>query len=254
MIHSHLIITQTKLDTDNFNSVLVQYFGQCFGKNPESKSKWLDILELQKLQPSFEQLESARMTKKVIVFQNLKESTDSAKEQFRQFVSSEVYRTYSEPTLLILGDLSQYSTTLQEGMLKLIEEPPTNLFIILTAQSRSEVLGTILSRCLTQNLSSQFCISNLDQELMTRVKKILPDPKNAIEIILNKGFLAVEKLSDVERYELDFWLWLLETNLNFLYQSNLEPAIAKLIQNVLKSRELNNSNCLKKLVVQNLSL
>ncbi len=254
MIHSHLIITQTKLDTNNFNSILVQFFGQCFDNSSSSNSKWLDINELTKLKPNLEILENAKMDKKVILFENIKDSTDSAKEQFRQFVASDVYQNYSTPTLLILGDLSQYSTTLQEGMLKLIEEPPTNLFIILTAQSRSEVLPTILSRCVTQNLTSEFSIANIDQNLLTKVKKILPDPKEAIGILLQKNFLTIDKLSDVERYELDFWLWLLETNLTFIYKEKLDTSVAKLIQNVLKSHELNNANCLKKLVVQNLSL
>jgi DNA polymerase III, delta subunit len=260
MIHSNLIITQTQLDTDKFNSILGQYFVECFWIPKSSDSsqklakKWLDINGLYEVQPDLEKLESLKMDRRIIIFGNIKESTDSVKEQFRQFVASDVYQNYSEPTLLILGDLSQYSTALQEGMLKLIEEPPSNLFVILTARSRSEVLPTILSRCMTQNVSSKFAIDNLDKVLFERVSKYMPKPKEAVELLLKKEFLVIEKLSDVERNELDFWLWLVETNLSFLHSSNPEPAIARLIQNVLTSRELNNANCLKKLVVQNLSL
>jgi hypothetical protein len=49
--------------------------------------------------------------------------------------------------LLILRDAHRMNLALANYLLKLIEEPPSYLSIILTAHRRSDVLGTIRSRC-----------------------------------------------------------------------------------------------------------
>jgi DNA polymerase III, delta subunit len=189
----------------------------------------------------------------IISFDGSVGDTDNKKENFRRFVSQEVYIKYNSPTILFLGDLTTYSDSLQEGMLKLLEEPPTNLYIILFAQNLSQIKPTIISRCRIILLENHIVFANLNPKLLEKVQK-LPSPKTIVESLINNKKVEIEKVADYEREELDFWMWQVQTNLSILYAQQPKTQIAKAITRTLQARQLNSQNLQKKFSVGQLSL
>jgi DNA polymerase III, delta subunit len=154
---------------------------------------------------------------------------------------------------LFLGDLTTYSDSLQEGMLKLLEEPPENLFIVLFAQNLSLIKPTIISRCRIVLLENPIVFANLDPKLIEKVQK-LPSPKTVVDALINNKKVEVEKVADCEREELDFWMWQVQTNLSMLYAQQSQTQIAQAITRTLQARQLNSQNLQKKFAVGQLSL
>jgi DNA polymerase III, delta subunit len=235
MIQSHLYLSQTYLQIENIQKIITQKF---FTQNN---------FEIQKKDQmcSDKDWQSYQNTGQVILWSGQKTETDSQKEQFKKFIQGEVYLHYQKPTLLFLGDLTSYSDTLQEGMLKILEEPPQNLFIILFAQSLSLLKSTIISRCQIHTLEVDIILSNLDLSLLEKTKK-LPTPTSAVQNLLSDKKVIIEKVSDFERDEIDFWLWQVQTNLSFLYKKEMNHKTAEAISKVLQARKLNNDNLQKK--------
>jgi hypothetical protein len=241
MINTHLYLTQTYLSTDNLQK-LISYNYFVNGKLDLSKEA---VISEDELSLAFHKAQSNHQ---VIIFDPAKTETDSQKETFRKFLTSDVYIKYSKPTILFLGDLTSYSDTLQEGMLKLLEEPPDKLIIILFAQSLSILKPTVISRCQIHNLGINTILANLNPSLLEKVKK-LPEPKSVVQHLLNNSKVEVDKVSDYERDELDFWLWQIQTNLCFLYSANPKDIIAQSIDKVINARKLNTQNLQKKFII-----
>jgi DNA polymerase III, delta subunit len=189
----------------------------------------------------------------IIIFDSNVGETDNKKENFRRFVTTEVYIKYNHPTILFLGDLTTYSESLQEGMLKLLEEPPENLYIVIFAQNLSQIKPTIISRCSIKLLDNPTVFSNLDPKLVEKVKK-LPEPKVAVAALINNKRVEIEKVSDYERDELDFWMWQIQTNLSMIYAQQPQDQIAQAITRTLKARQLNSQNLQKKFAIGQLYL
>jgi DNA polymerase III, delta subunit len=239
MLQTHLYLTQTYLQTENIQKIIAEAFLQhetflvSSTSNLISEETWQHYIN----------------TNQVILWSSSKTETDSQKEQFRRFIQTEVYMRYRQPTILFLGDLTEYSDTLQEGMLKLLEEPPENLFIVLLAQSLSILKPTIVSRSQIHTLPLSLILANLDQTLLEKTKK-LPAPKDVVNNLLTNQKVEVEKVSDYERNELDFWLWQVQTNLSFVYQqqtdANTTQKVAEVLSKVLHARKLNSDNLQKK--------
>ena len=156
------------------------------------------------------------------------------------------YKDYSSPTLLFLGDLSQYSLSLQEGMLRILEEPPKNLFIVLFAKDRSEVLATISSRCNFVKVSQKFIIKNLNLNLLEKVKQKLPNVLETAKKMVKKEAIIFPDLKNLERDEIEFWLWQLEIYLQEFYKANPNPILEKSLDSVLQAKKLNSENLQKK--------
>jgi hypothetical protein len=167
------------------------------------------------------------------------------KEDFKDSVM-QYYQAYEKPTLLFLGNLSQYSLPLQEGMLRLLEEPPENLFIVLYARTKSEILPTIISRCRILNLPINFISQILDPTMVEQVKKKLPAVGEFAKSLLITSDFSLPDLSKVERGELDFWYWQLSYYLDQYYQVKPSLRIAQNIQKVLEAQKLNMDNLQKK--------
>src|SRR5579859_841327 len=53
----------------------------------------------------------------------------------------------SKEKAIIIGDAHSATIEAQNALLKLLEEPPMNTYVILTASSTRQFLATILSRC-----------------------------------------------------------------------------------------------------------
>lgn len=176
----------------------------------------------------------------------------SDKDDFKN-QQSNWYQKYNHPTLLFLGDLNKYSEDLQEGMLRILEEPPTNLYPIIFAQDRSQILPTISSRCKIIQLNASDILQILDTKMLENVKKKLPDVKESLTQILQGGF-TLPDLSKVEREELDFWLWQIQTYLENIYKQNMSAAVASKLVSILESRNLNRQNLQKKLALAKIML
>lgn len=65
-------------------------------------------------------------------------------------VAAEAYIAESEPKLLVLG-AKNFRVEAQNSLLKIIEEPPKNVFFIIAATSKNMLLPTVRSRLVTEN-------------------------------------------------------------------------------------------------------
>jgi replication-associated recombination protein RarA len=244
MFQTNLYLTQTYLNLDTLQKRLAFGF---FGQN---KLAFDDNKSIEELERSWNLHLSQNQ---IIAWNGQSAETESKKEAFKKFINSEVYIKYNQPSLLFLGDLTTYSDVLQEAMLKLLEEPPTNLHIILFAQNLSQIKPTIISRCSIKLLDNNTVFKNLDTRLLEKVKK-LPEPRATVANLINNKKVEIEKVSDFERDELDFWMWQVQTNLTMAYASQPETQIANAITKVLLARQLNTQNLQKKFAIGQLNL
>ena len=233
MIQTYLFLTQTSLELLIIQKNLAQnYFA--FDKleiniNPIDENIW----------------QKYRNSGQILLFEPKETSKDSDVVQFNSFVSSNLNKVFEKPTLLFLGDLSDLSNGVQEASLKLLEEPPYNLIIIIFAQNLSKIKPTIISRSRVQTIPINIVFQNLKSKVVEKVKK-LPEPSLAVKNLLGNVKIEVDKVSDYEREEIDMWLWQIETNLGMIYKQKPEPKIAESINKVLRARQLNNQNLQKK--------
>lgn len=72
----------------------------------------------------------------------------------------------SQEKALVIHNAQQATNEAQNALLKLLEEPPTNTYIILTADSSRPFLPTVLSRCKIISLDSHTEHIDLAQEEM----------------------------------------------------------------------------------------
>jgi DNA polymerase III, delta subunit len=244
MFQTNLFLTQTYLNLETLQKQLAfSFFSQ-------QKLEFNSTVKFEQVEENWHKYLSQNQ---ITLWNGEAADTESKKESFRKFILNEVYIQYNKPTLLFLGDLTTYSDVLQEGMLKLLEEPPANLYIVLFAQNLSQIKPTIISRSNIKLVDNQTIFANLDSKLLEKVKK-LPEPKIAVNLLINNKKVEIEKVADFERDELDFWMWQVQTNLTTLYASQPETQIAKAITKVLLARQLNTQNLQKKFAIGQLSL
>jgi DNA polymerase III, delta subunit len=244
MFQTNLYLTQTYLDIDTLQKRLA------FSFFTHSKIDFDEGISSENLNHNWNLYLSQNQ---IITWNGQSAETESKKEAFKKFINSEVYIKYNYPSLLFLGDLTTYSDVLQEAMLKLLEEPPENLHIILFAQNLSQIKPTIISRCSIKLMDNNLIFKNLDAKLMEKVKK-LPQPKDVVTALLSNKKIEIEKISDFERDELDFWMWQIQTNLSMVYAADPQTQIAEAISRTLQARQLNSQNLQKKFAVGQLSL
>ena len=264
MIQTYLFLTQTSLELLNIQKNLAQnYFTPTTviqseleveaglvrsepstrqAKNPLNLDNKIQITSYPTNEDSWQKY---RNSGQIILFEPKESGKDSDVVQFNNFVSSTLNKVFEKPTLLFLGDLSELSNGVQEASLKLLEEPPQNLIIIIFAQNLSRIKPTIISRCRIQTIPIPIVFQNLNSKVAEKVKK-LPEPSLVVKNLLGNIKIEVEKVSDYEREEIDMWLWQIETNLGMIYKEKPEPKIAQSITKVLRARQLNNQNLQKK--------
>jgi hypothetical protein len=231
MTQSHIVLTQAFVN----ELTLSQIIASSFFANQLILPATFEY-DIEQLKANWEQ----KLATNQILEANFKD-----KDDFKDSVM-EYYQSYEKPTLLFLGNLSQYSLPLQEGMLRLLEEPPENLFIVLYAHTKSEILPTIISRSRILNLPRQFITKILDQAMVEKVKKKLPPVGEFAKGLLSSNDFNLPDLSKVEREELDFWYWQLSFYLDQYYQLKPSLKIAQNIQKVLEAQRLNMDNLQKK--------
>jgi DNA polymerase III delta prime subunit len=233
MIQSYIYLTQTSLDLESLSKLVA--FNFFTNKTFEINSQSLNC-------------ENPMWENKLSSSQILTENFDS-KNDLKSSITG-YYQKYNKPTLLFLGDLSSYSQLLQEGMLKLLEEPPHNLFIICFAKSKSELLQTVLSRCKIISLEQNVVAKFLDQKLLEKTKKSFPEIDQTVKKILKNEVVGQEiDFTKAERAEIQFWLWQIEYYLKQVYLQQPNQKIASSLEKVIKAQNLNNQNLQKKFVV-----
>jgi DNA polymerase III delta prime subunit len=237
----HIYLTETYLETKKLDLFIVRYFFGLFGDKNFSFSKVLN--------QEREELEHLYQSKSQFI-NNV--NFDSKKDFSSQLLG--FYKNYPDPNLLFLGDLSQYSIQLQEGMLRLLEEPPKNLFIILYCQNLQDIIPTISSRARIHNLPKKIILESLDPEIHLQTKKKLPIPKETVSDLINKKNIAQIEAKNLEREEISTWLWQLESYLKEIYKQKPNPQIATALFKVLEAKKYNQSNLQKKFVLETLNL
>jgi len=182
-----------------------------------------------------------------------------SKREFRTELLS-LYAQYNQPTIAFLGDIDSYDERLQEGMLKLLEEPPQNMLIVLTAQSVATILPTIVSRAQIISLPQKTVFGLLSPDLKKSTEKHLGKAEDTAKKLLRgeslKSWIDGLDLKKVERHELSFWLWMLSVCLQTFYtnpaMTSSQPLIATLLQSSVQARVYNDANVQKKMVLYSL--
>ncbi len=243
MIQSHIFITQTYVN----NQLLAQYVAYSFDKNG---LKGLDQLDMSAGNEVVEKQFESMVNKGTVLQVDI-----TTKKDFREIMST-LYTHFHTITLLFLGDISTYSLELQEGMLRLLEEPPENLIIILTSHTSQELLPTIQSRSSIHTLKTEQIFALLNTDISTKVKKRLPAPADTAKAIISNSFSysSIKDISKVEREEINMWLWMVSMYLIQILKQQPDIRIAKAVEKLVKSIQLNNANVLKKFVFANLGL
>jgi hypothetical protein len=244
MINSHIYLTQTHV---NINT-LQRQIAYCFNYFKTFDLSTLSSNEIlqKKLDETFDSL---------INIQRVILMDFTSKSDYRDTILS-LYKSYELPTIVFLGNLNNYSTQLQEGMLRLLEEPPHNLYVVLFAHNHREILPTISSRSQLHLIPNKQVIGMLDQDLAEKVKKKLPSPAESAQKIIQDrfDFNEINDFSKLERGEIDFWLWQVGAYLTEYYKQKPHESIGIGIKKIIESQKLNNENSLKKFVVAHLSL
>ena len=238
LAQSILIVTKTRLDQTRLKQLVVREFvAGRLAQLPDLLSLPTDLAAA---------YESARN------LQRVRSESYAGKREFRESLLG-LYVTYDQPTLLYLGNLSDYSEQLQEGLLRLLEEPPENTTVVLSVASLSSVLPTIRSRTQALTLPTELVFALLDPALLEQVKAKLPAPVEAVKKLLQNTALSVD-LKKVEREELDLWLWQLQSYLEQYYLRQPSPAIARALTRVVQASLDNEQNLQKKFVLETLQL
>jgi len=174
-----------------------------------------------------------------------------SKKDAREILGGLMQR-FPEPTLLFLGNITEYSIPLQEGLLKILEEPPRNLQIIMFAHSAQEILPTIASRSSLIHLPGELVLKILDTDKAQKISKKLPNPTEFTKALLTSQ-VTQETISGLdivklERDEIDFWLWQVGMNLDHVYSKTPKKGIAVVMKKVLQAKHSNQANVQKKFV------
>lgn len=242
---SFLIVTETKLDTDQLIRVLSEsFFDQnAFKISTDNFDKYLESSKTNfNLRLSNDEV-------KIL-------SGDSKKELIN--LLTDLYRVYQKESLVFIDQIDSYDISLQHGLLKILEESPKNLNFVLISKTFNNILPTITSRTNLINIQDDPKIKLLDKELLEKVKQKLPKPGEFIKDLINtkiqSQFIAIPDLTKVERDEIDFWLWQVLFNLKTLKKTNDLPIISSLINATILALDCNYKSLQKKFVFENFNV
>jgi hypothetical protein len=244
---SKLFITETYLHLKKLNSIIFSYLENT---NHNTDNHELDISIIA------QNTDLEEVFNKNLNLGRIIEYEFSDKDDFRT-ISLELYQKFETKTYIFLGDINNYSIPLQEGMLKLIEEPPENLQIVVYCQNTNKILPTIKSRCQIEILPPSLILSTLNEELSQKVKEKLPIVSEFCKEFLKNNidftFFNQIDLKNVEREEIDFWLWQALFYIKQIYLNNkANRLISVKIEKILQAKALNFANLQKKFVLESL--
>jgi len=167
-------------------------------------------------------------------------------EEFRHILNLGS-RSFSVPTAFILCYFDRTSPIIQNTFLKSLENPPKNLFYILTATRRAGILPTVVSRCEVKLLFAnkaqakdknfetlKKCLEQLYQNSQTPFSSLLKlKPKDKkrqalawINLFLDYGYFNLARLKNKKQFWLKKRLKNALTIRQLIEVNNLEPEIA----------------------------
>lgn len=237
MSQSYIILTQTFVDKNVLMMMIASYFFQT-----------------QKLDFNLSSIQNTKTTELQEVWSKYQSSGQIivpelvAKKDFTENVFS-FYKSYPNPSLLFLGDLNEFSIPAQEGMLKLLEEPPKNLIVILFSKDRSNILDTISSRCNFYNIPHNLVLRLLDQNMLNKTQTKLPKATDFINQWISLEPLSLPDPKNIEREEIEFWLWQLGVYLEIFYKKNPHQSYLEKIIKITEAKKLNSQKVQKKFVL-----
>lgn len=136
-------------------------------------------------------------------------------EQIRQMISKIIEKPIiSDKKVYIVNDSDKMTEEAQNTLLKILEEPPENIIIILIAEKEEKILSTIKSRCtkitfqpieqdkLKEILKKQYQYENISEHLLTffngSIKKALnvKEKKEVYEQI-EKMVLGIKQMNKI---------------------------------------------------------
>ena len=229
-----IILTQTYVDYNYLDKLVTySYFNFNFGNWGE-----LENIKEVSLQTSWQKIHNSGQVH-LLNIEN--------KDDYQNKIQA-LYQNFETPQLVLFGYIGNLDISVQQAMLKLLEEPPKNVQIVIYGHSLNQILPTINSRVKIFNLPIQFILSHLDQDLLTQVKKKLPNPADFCKAMLSKTAIMPDP-KDLERREIDFWLWQNLYYMQQLYLGQPLDQVANSIFNLTQAYNYNNSNLQKKLAL-----
>ncbi|MGL4758770.1 MAG: hypothetical protein ACRCXZ_05515 [Patescibacteria group bacterium] len=156
---------------------------------------------------------------------------------------------YPTRTNIYLGNLDDLSLNFQQSILKFLEEPPANLQIFISKSNEYKLLGTIKSRTELVNISIEQALNMIDQDYIDKLKGYFLPPSDAVKKLLNSSMELEDfgDLANIERSDLNFYLWQIKLNLTYLYASTFDTKIAKRIIDIQSCQQNLLDNCQKKI-------
>jgi DNA polymerase III delta prime subunit len=172
---------------------------------------------------------------------------------------AKLYRYSDEQRHIYIGSLSLFDEAIQDSILKLLEEPPSNTTIYMSARSLSVVKQTILSRCIIKYLDKYKIPNYINIKTNEVIAKYLPKPGEVAVALLNNKPIGLNKIDykKLEREHIDLWLWKLQLcmeSLNTQLPSEVSHNIAHKISAIIKARMYNDSNLQKKFALESICL
>ena len=153
----------------------------------------------------------------------------------RELIVQSSYATYSQKTrIFVLLHADNSSSPAQNALLKIIEEPPTNTLIILTANHPKQLLPTIQSRCILIHTNQ------LENKKQTDQTNNLTQPDSeeitalAQQLLTPATFTHIKAIALAEQYKnRDEAMQLIIKLINYLHQQQQLQSTDRLTQ-VLK--------------------
>lgn len=236
---SFLIVCETQINTQ----ILERAIAAVFSENSIMSSENISNKVKHNTQSNSESLTEFNPHIQSISFED--------KDDYRAKESG-IYQIYESNQLLFLGNVTDYSIPLQEGMLRLIEEPPNNLSLVLFCHDIVDVLPTIISRCRVIYLPRSIIMNLLQKSEMEFIKKNFPLVKDFIQDWLVNSITEVKLSPKSTRDHIDAWLWQIGCYLDALYSKSPSISLAKAIEHIGYARRLNRDNVQKKFVIESL--
>lgn len=143
----------------------------------------------------------------------------------------------SQQKIVVIKKINTASLEAQNALLKILEEPPINTGIILFAETKDQVLPTILSRCKIVKLKEEIPLRPIEQDFAGQAK----DPKVLFEQLskMSPGekLKIAQDLAKNKAETLFYLTRLLETCEEYI-KNNPDDKIIEFVENTLEAYKL----------------
>jgi hypothetical protein len=234
---NHIFITNFIVDIDLLTRKLANYLIELNTKT--QAFNWDDFIDISEKVDNTQKLIN---TGQIILF-----PTQSKQDLSQNLLP--LFVKYDLLTYLILGNLSEISLGMQEGLLRFVEEPPQNLNLILVARSKQEILNTLISRCEVKTLPTKVSIKFIDRVRNDELLAGLPKPKDFIHDLLQNKKAINPEFKNISREAWETWLWQLEyLCTEVIFKNPTDSRLNIIFENIIQAKKLNQANVLNRLI------